>query len=138
LAMVAGAGLALPPGAPAAELLYVPGSTARIGQLTGDSDRAAAVPTLSRTGERFGVTATDLGSSFEHKGNLYFLFGDTFSRPGEKDRDVLAWTDSTDPARLVLEFHRAEDGRWLPLTVPGIKQGGFEVPSYGISIGDTI
>ena len=37
-----------------------------------------------------GVAATDLGSSFEHKGKLYFLFGDTHGRPS--DRDAVAWT----------------------------------------------
>jgi hypothetical protein len=59
------------------ELVYVPNSTQRVCQLTGDFDRAAGIPTLSQTHKRFGVIATDLGSSFEHKGKLYFLFGDT-------------------------------------------------------------
>ena len=67
---------------------------------------------------------------------LYFLFGDTWGRPG--DRDVLAWTESTDPAMILLNFHRAADKQWLPLTVPGISQGGFEVPSGGISIADVM
>ena len=115
-------------------LVYVPKSTERVCQLTGDADRAARVATLSQTGKHFGVDATDLGSSFEHKGKLYFLFGDTQGRPG--DRDVLAWTESTDPDKIVLDFHKAKDGKWLPLTVPGIKQGAFEIPSGGISIND--
>src|ERR1700724_2465353 len=83
-------------------LAYVSKSTERICQLTGDFDRAANVPTLSQTGKRFGVVATDLGSTFEHKGKLYFLFGDTWGRPG--DRDVVAWTESTDPAKIMLDF----------------------------------
>jgi hypothetical protein len=94
------------------------------------------MPTLSQTGKRFGVVATDLGSSFEHKGKLYFLFGDTWGRPGA--RDALAWTESKDPAKIVLQFHKAKDGKWLPLTVPGIKQGAFEVPSGGISVAGTM
>jgi hypothetical protein len=118
------------------ELVYVPSSTERVCQLTGDFDRAAGLPTLSQTGKRFGVVATDLGSSFEHKGKLYFLFGDTGGRPG--DRDALAWTESTDPAKIMLHFYPAKDGKWLPLTVPGIKQGAFEIPSGGVSIAGTM
>jgi hypothetical protein len=132
------AGIALSP-ATAAEpndLVYVPNSTKRVCQLTGDFDRAAGRPTLSQTQKRFGVEATDLGSSFEHKAKLYFLFGDTWGRPGA--RDVLAWTESKDPAKIVLHFYKAKDGKWLPLTVPGIKQGAFEIPSGGISVAGTM
>jgi hypothetical protein len=114
------------------QLVYAPNSTKKVCQLTGDFDRAAGEPTLSLTGKRYGVEATDLGSSFEHKDKLYFLFGDTWGRPG--DRDVMAWTKSTDPEKIVLDFHKGKDDKWLPLTVPGIKQGAFEVPSGGISI----
>jgi hypothetical protein len=125
-----------PEGAGPERLDYVPNSTKRVSQLTGDFDRAAGVPTLSRTRERFGVAATDLGSSFEHKGKLYFLFGDTWGRRG--DLDAVAWTESADPERVLLDFHRGRDGKWLPPSVPGIKQGAYEVPSGGISIDDTM
>lgn len=120
--------------APAAadELVYVPNSTKKVCQLTGDLDRSNGSATLSRTGQRFGVVGTDLGSSFEHNGQLYFLFGDTVGRPG--DRDALAWTRSNDPEKIELQFHKGNDGKWLPITVPEIKQGAFEVPSGGISI----
>jgi hypothetical protein len=118
------------------KLAYVAGSTKKICQLTGDFDRGLGKPTLSQTGKRFGVDGTDLGSSFEHKGKLYFLFGDTVGRPGA--RDVLAWTPNKRPDRIVLEFYRAKDGKWLPLTVPGIKQGAYEIPSGGISIAGTM
>lgn len=134
--LAAGFGVASLPAAEPAELIYVANSTRRVCQLTGDFDRACRVPTLSQTGKRFGVVATDLGSSFEHKGKLYFLFGDTWGRPG--DRDVLAWTESTDPAKIMLAFHLALDKKWLPLTVPGIGQGAFEIPSGGISLADTL
>jgi len=127
---------AMAPAAEPDELVYVPNSTKRVCQLTGDFDRAAAMPTLSQTGKRFGVQGTDLGSSFEHKKTLYFLFGDTNGRPA--DRDVLAWTESKDPAKVRLHFYRAKDGKWLPLTVPGIRQGAFEVPSGGVSIANTM
>jgi hypothetical protein len=122
--------------AAAEELVYVPNSTKRICQLTGDVDRASGLPTPSRTGTRFGVTATDLGSSFEHRGKRYFLFGDTWGRPG--DRDALAWTSSTRPDRIQLNMHKAGDGKWLPLRVPGIEHGAFEIPSAGISTGGVI
>src|SRR5580704_6424664 len=118
------------------QLVYVPYSTKKVCQHAGDKDRASGKPTLSQTGKRFGVEATDLGSSFEHKAKLYFLFGDTWGRPGA--RDVLAWTESQDPGKIVLHFYRAKEGKWLPLTVPGIKQGAFEIPSGGISIAGTI
>lgn len=118
------------------ELTYVAGSTRKVCQLTGDFDRTRGVPTLSRTGERFGVAATDLGSSFEHRGKLFFLFGDTWGRPG--DRDGLAWTESRDPAQIRLDFPLDRDGKWLPPTVPGIDQGAFDVPSGGVSVGGKI
>lgn len=115
------------------ELVYVPGSTQKLRQLTGDFDRARGEPTLSQTGKRYGVFATDLGSSFEHKGNLFFLFGDTWGRPGL--RDAVAWTQSLSPASILLNFYAAPDGKWLPLTVPGVNLGAFEVPSGGVSVG---
>jgi DUF1680 family protein len=115
------------------DLAYVAKSTKRLCQLTGDFDKTSGTPTLSQTGKRFGVDGTDLGSSFEHKGKLYFLFGDTVGRPGA--RDVMGWTDSKQPDKIALEFHKEKDGKWLPLTVPGISQGAFEIPSGGISIG---
>jgi hypothetical protein len=118
------------------ELVYVPQSTKRVFQLTGDIDRETNRPTLSQTGKRFGVEGTDLGSSFEHDGKLYFLFGDTVGRPGA--RDAVAWTTSESPEKIILEFFRDRDGKWLPPTVPGISQGGFEVPSGGISVGAAI
>jgi hypothetical protein len=124
--------IAIEPG----ELHYVPKSTKKVCQLTGDFDRTAGVPTLSQTGKRFGVNASDLGSSFEHKGHLFFLFGDTWGRPGAWD--ALAWTKSADPGKIVLDFHRAQDGKWLPPTVPGLSQKAFEIPSGGISVTGTI
>ena len=115
------------------ELTYVEGSTAKVAQLTGDYDMSLGIPTLSRTGTRFGLVATDLGSSFEHRGKLYFLFGDTWGRPG--DRDVLAWTTAHSPDKISLDCRLAPDEKWQPLTVPGISQGAFEVPTGGVSIG---
>ncbi len=115
------------------DLMYVEGSTTKICQLTGDFDLTLGVPTLSRTGTRLGIVATDLGSSFEHKGKLYFLFGDTWGRPG--DRDVLAWSTARHADEISLDCWMAPDGKWSPLTIPGISQGAFEVPTGGVSVG---
>jgi hypothetical protein len=113
-------------------LAYVAESTKKVCQLTGEDDRQTKQPTPSRTQSSAGVLATDLGSSFEHDGKLFFLFGDTWGKPGV--RDALAWTESRDPEKIELKFLTGSDGKWLPLTVPGIKHGAFEVPSYGVSI----
>jgi hypothetical protein len=113
-------------------LSYVEKSTKRICQLTGEEDRQLKQPTLNRTLSRFGLLGTDLGSSFEHKGKLFFLFGDTWERPG--DRDSIAWTESRDPEKIDLTFLTGPDGKWLSLEVPGITQAGWDIPSYGVSI----
>lgn len=115
------------------KLVFVAGSTKKVCQLTGDFDRTSGRPTLSQTGKRFGVLGTDLGSSFEHDGRLFFLFGDTWGRPGL--RDAVAWTRSETPTSILLDFHQAQDGGWLPVTVPGVDLGAFEVPSGGVSVG---
>src|SRR5205823_485513 len=59
-AVAAGIGIASAPAADPDELVYVPNSTTKVCQLTGDFDRALQKPTLSQTGKRFGVVATDL------------------------------------------------------------------------------
>jgi hypothetical protein len=115
------------------KLTYVTGSTRRVSQLTGDFDRMIGQPTLNQTDKRFGVFATDLGSSFEHNGKLFFLFGDTWGKPGLLD--AVSWSQSRDPAKIALDFHRAPDGKWLPPEVPGIRLREFEIPSGGVSIG---
>ena len=123
-----------PPGS--GRVFFVQGSTKRVSQLTGDFDRALQTPTLSQTTKRFGIVGTDLGSSFEHKGDLYFLFGDTIGQPGALD--AIGWTSSRNPEKIVLDFHRGRGNRWIPPSVPGIRQGGLEVPSGGISIEGTM
>ncbi len=50
----------------------------KICQMTGEWDRQLNQPVLNRTDSRFGIFGTDLGSSFEHNGRLWFLFGDTW------------------------------------------------------------
>lgn len=112
------------------------GQTIKIQQLTGEWDRQHQAYTLSRTESSAGVTATDLGSSFVHKGKLWFLFGDTWGRPG--DRDSIAWADITSPQQLQLNFKKASDGKFLPITPADLPTGAFSVPSYGISVNNSI
>ena len=45
--------------------------------------------------------------------------GADIARPGA--RDAVAWTTSADPTKIVLEFFKAPDGKWLPPTVPGVR-----------------
>lgn len=47
-------------------------------QTTGEVDAKTRELTGNRTESRFGIFGTDLGSSFEHDGRLWFLFGDTW------------------------------------------------------------
>lgn len=109
-----------------------PGSARKIAQLTGDRDQPRGVATRSLTATRAHLTATDLGSSFEHAGKLYFLFGD--SAGGPPNADALAWTSARVPEDVELTFHTDPNGAFVPLSVPGITSGAFEVPSYGISL----
>jgi len=90
---------------------YHKGTTKKILQLTGDFDAPNNRPTLSLTAEKAGLIATDLGSSFEHKGRLLFLFGDTKGRPGS--RDAIAFSDSADPQNspLTSQKNPTENGR---------------------------
>jgi len=113
---------------------YVPGSTAKVEQLIGEEDKERHQPTRSRTLSRYGIEGTDLGSSFEHEGRAYFLFGDTVGRQGHA-LDTIATTDVSDPERGVrLDFLTAA-GRYLTIQPPGISMGAFEVPVAGISLG---
>lgn len=104
----------------------------KICQLVGDDDRHTGRPTANRTAERYKLFGTDLGVSFRHKNRTYLLFGDTV---GPRGGDALAWTTDTNPDNgLDLTFRADADG-YLPLTIPGIRQGAFEVPMAGVSLG---
>ncbi|MCX7017980.1 MAG: DUF4185 domain-containing protein [Candidatus Sumerlaeota bacterium] len=118
----------------AAEPVYHTATTRKILQLTGDLDRPLQRPTKSQTKTRAGLTATDLGSSFEHKGNLCFLFGDSFCSGGVSNADCMATSSATNPRDLILNFPLGNNGVVRPIVIPGISQGAMEVPSYGISL----
>jgi hypothetical protein len=127
-----------PPPAPAAASPQ-PGATRKVCQLVGEHDHETGLPTANATLSRHRFWGTDLGSSFEHGGRLYFLFGDTHAAPGlarPADRDLVASTDDADPADcLRLTFHDEGDGGYRPLEIAGVDGGAFSVPTGGFSAG---
>jgi len=115
-------------------LFYKPNSTRKISQLTGDWDRPFGVPTSSQTDTAALLYATDLGSSFEHNGNLVFLFGDTWGgRNGLLD--TMGISDSVSPWDLQMSVPLSFDGIWRPMLPAGLNHAEFCVPSHGISVG---
>ncbi len=104
----------------------------KICQLTGDVDRETGAPTANRTGERWKLYGTDLGVPFRHRNRTYLLFGDTF---GPRGGDAFAWTTDTNPDNGLDLTFRADADSYLPISVPGIAQGAFEVPMAGVSVG---
>ena len=131
------AGAAAPAATAGPTLRYVPGSTVKVEQLLGEEDKQLHQPTLSRTVSRYGIEGTDLGYSFEHDGQVYFLFGDTVGRL-DRALDTIATTDATDPESGVrLDFLKG-GGDYLTIQPPGISMGAFEVPVTGISLGGQI
>ena len=108
-------------------------STRKVEQLIGDVDRETGKPTRNRTEERYGLKGTDLGYSFEHRGRVLFLFGDTLGKGGG---DSFAWSTSTDPhSGLALQFFSNKPGSYVQIRPEGIRMGGFEVPVSGVSLG---
>jgi len=104
----------------------------KIAQLVGENDRERQQPTLNLTWSRYKLAGTDLGVPFRHKDKTYLLFGDTM---GLRGGDAIAYTTDTTPEDgLELTFVHDEVA-YKPVKVPGISQGGFEVPMEGISIG---
>jgi hypothetical protein len=116
-------------------------SVRKICQLTGETDRQLNGPAFNQTESRFRLYGTDLGSSFEHAGLLWFLFGDTWREPRPSDDfDSIAWTSAKQPEPGIrLEFIndgrayvspklKGEDGEDLSTT-------GFNVPIAGFSDG---
>lgn len=133
---------------------YVTGSTQKVCQLTGETDRQLNQPTASQTTSRYGLVSTDLGYSFESSGKLFFLFGDSFpnstfnGKPNllqdpprsPDDNDAIGFTTdaSLDPC-IKLDFVTDAIGAYKNPVVlnaqgqPAITLRGFEVPVAGIS-----
>lgn len=109
----------------------------KVSQITGETDRQRNIPTDNRTESRVGLRGVDLGASFEYKGRLVFLFGDTWPvGPNTPDRpvdgDAIAFSSDRNPDDgLTLDFVTAPDGKYQAVHIPGVSLAGFEVPNGG-------
>lgn len=113
-------------------LVYIPGSTRKLEQIVDDFDKHLQQRTRNQTRTRYRLAGADLGSSFEHKGKVILLFGDTIGRGGG---DSIAHSTTTDPHRgLDLTFYQNASGGYLRVMPEGELMRGFEVPVAGISI----
>ena len=110
------------------------GSTVKLEQLIGDQDKERHQPTGSQTNTRYGIEGAELGTSFEHDGHAYFLFGGVV---GDVPRwpDALATSDATDPESGVhLDFLTRARGRYVTIQPAGMNMGMNAVPVAGISL----
>lgn len=125
----------IPPAAqqtPSTQGMVIVSRATKIAQLVGEYDKERSEPTQNLTWSRYKLAGTDLGVSFTHKGRTYLLFGDTV---GIRGGDAIAYTTDTTPEDgLELTFLHDDKG-YKPVKIPGISQGGFEVPMEGVSIG---
>lgn len=114
----------------AQQVQYVPGSTIKIEQLIGDTDRQRKALTSNLTYTRYKLNSTDLGVPFTHKGKTYLLFGDA----PPTDRDPIAYSaDTIIEDGFKLNFNTDSAGTWKPITIPGVSLGAYEVPFEGVS-----
>ncbi len=134
-------------------LTWITNSSVKLEQITADVDWAALakgtnLPTASQTVSRFHILGQGLGYSFEDKGKLIFLFGDTISENTTNwnyhAADPLAWSTNTDgESPLVLNFFTNTPYFYAsntPVFVKpnGIKMGPDDVPNAGISLSNGI
>lgn len=144
----------------AISLTYKSGTSVKVEQIIGDCDWAiydptsVCKPTTSKTATKYDVLGTDLGYSFEHKGKVIFLFGDTVGRvkqfypryissidPFDYDaHDPMAYSSTSRPEDgLLINFFTNPDGSTL-LVEPQYTDGtylpmtGDDTPGSGISI----
>lgn len=103
---------------------YVPGSTRRICQTTGDAD-PEGLPHINNTTE-WGVAGTDMGAPVEHQGKLYIFFGDV---PEFDDADPIAYTTDPDPEphgfRLTPVLQDGPGTSFRPLRVKRLTDTGY-------------
>jgi hypothetical protein len=113
--------------------------TYQIARLTGPSS-------INRTDLRWHVYGTDLGHMFEHRGQLYMLFGDTFGPPGQPPtfgsdwrKNVLAWMRDSNPRDgLTFDAMATDRPGHAKELVGGSDVPGEEVtviPTNGVSVG---
>lgn len=123
------------PGVVAADIT-IEGRAEKISQLVGDYDREQEEFTENLTNERYRLRATDLGVPFRDGGRTWILFGDTWGAAGG-DRDALAYTTDDNPEDgLSLDFVSDNNGTYVPIDIPDVSQGAFEVPSEGLMVDD--
>ena len=108
----------------------------KINQLTGDFDKHLNKPTKSLSYTRYSIEGIDLGVPFEDGDTTWILFGDTWGPKGGL-LDAIGYTTDKEPEKgLKLDFIADNNGVYKPINIPGINQGGFEVPNEGIIIND--
>ncbi len=154
----------VPVAEPPPAFAIVEGSTERICRLTGEWDEESAahqdlwpdeIPAHNLTGSRFELLGTDLGSSFEHDGKLWFLFGDTFATltiPGDPEHvestsggdkplaaDATAWSADDDPTDCVDLTFLTESGTEPDTFLnPAFDVDGGTVQQDGVSVGGSM
>ena len=104
---------------PALEKAY----TEHLGQLMTAPGKGGVNELNNRANGTVGMRGTDLGVSFESRGRLYFLFGDSFAMGGGPHLDdSIAVTDARSADRFQmpsLSWAAGADGSFAPLRVPG-------------------
>lgn len=87
-----------------------------------------------------GFSGTDLGISFSHRGQLYFLFGDSQSVfDYAADSLAVSSPDAFDPNALPrLGWVTRASGLFAPLSLPGVDLGFMNVAVEGVSLGETV
>lgn len=140
------------------KLTYESGSSKKIEQVNGDCDWVAwdasggtnCVKTASQTTTRFDVLGDDIGSSFEHNGQLIFVFGDTIGATdgtGNSNayyptwipfvnnylfqaHDPIGWSTTQSPSDpLLLNYFPSQTSSALPLLVEPVYTPGSTLPA---------
>jgi hypothetical protein len=98
---------------------------------------------INDTATNYAVYGTDLGSSFEHNGAIYMVFGDTFGKyKADWRSNVAAIMTDDDPSDGLTFDSMIEDqpGHAKVLIAQYMVEGpGITIiPTYGVSLGDRI
>jgi uncharacterized protein (TIGR03437 family) len=134
--------------------VFVPGSSQKVCQPNGEFDHETGLPTISQTESNYGLISADVGTSFNYKNQIWFLFGDANptglfnGKPNGipprtfQNNDAPAYTVGTDVTQcLKMEFVRDSIGAYKNpeiLTAPGqapVTLGIDEYPVDGIEEG---
>ena len=123
------------------DVQYVPGSTLRLSQMTGDYD-SQGLTHVNYTGQ-WDIEGTDLGVSVEHQGKLFIFFGDV---PSANDADPIVYTTDLDPEPYGFQLQPILWGGpgtgFRPFNVKGLSNKGYlgtnETPTGAFSYGDRI